>query len=70
MTSPGCPEKETQISEVVGVPTLVTDRPRLVSLGHPETFTNRMVTLGSLPPLILALPATLGIDFPYSSFCI
>ena len=52
----------------MGAPTLVTNRPRTGD--HPETFTSRMVTLGSLPPLILALRATSGIDFPCSLFCI
>ena len=38
MTSPGCSEKDTQISEIVGVPTLVINRPRAGELGHPETL--------------------------------
>ena len=70
MTSPGCPDKDTQISEIVGAPTLVTTGQELVSIDHPETFINKIVTLGSLLPLILALPATSGIDFPCSLFYI
>ena len=64
MTSPGCPEKETQISEVVGAPTLVTNLPRTGESRSSRDFTNGLVTLESLSPLIfLASPAITGVEF-------
>ena len=67
MTSPRCPGKEIQISETVGTPTLVVNRSRAGESRSSRDFTNGLVTLGSLSPLIfLALPAITGIDFPWS----
>ena len=63
MTPPGCPEKETQISEIVGAPTLVTNGPRTGESRSSRDFTNGLVTLGSLFSLIfLASPAITGLN--------
>ena len=69
MTSLGCLEKDTQISELVGVPLWLLTGQELVSLGHPETLpTNKYFR--EFISLNLALTAASGIDFPCSSFCI
>jgi len=66
MTSPRCPRK---VTEIVRVYTLVTYQPRAGESRSSKDFTNRLVTLGSLSPLIfLALPAFTGIDFPWSLY--
>ena len=65
MTSPHCPEKATQISGIVGAPTLVTNRLRAGESWSSRNFSNGLVALGSLSPLIfLVLPVISGIDFP------
>ena len=64
MTSPYCPGKETEVSEVVGTPTVVITRPRASKSRSSRDFTNGLVTLGSLSPLIfLASPAITGVEF-------
>ena len=66
MTSSYCPRKETEVSKVVGTPTLVITWPRAGESRSSRDFTNKLVTLGSLSPLIfLALLAISGIDFPW-----
>jgi len=66
MTSPYCLGKETEVSKVAGTPTLVIIRPRAGESRSSRDFTNKLVTLGSLSPLLfLALPAISGIDFPW-----
>ena len=51
--------------EIVGMPTLVTNRAGAGESRSSRDFTNGLVTLGSLSHLIfLALPAITGIDFP------
>ena len=62
MTSLGFPEKETQISEVVGVHTLLTNWPRTGESRLSRDFTNGLVTLGSLSPSVLITsPAITGV---------
>jgi len=52
MTSPHCPSKETEIPGVVGTLTLVVTRPRASESQSSRDFTNKLVTLGSLSPLL------------------
>ena len=62
-----CPSKETEVPEVVGMLTLVVTRPRAGESRSSRDFTNKLVTLKSLSPLIfLALSVILGIEFPWS----
>jgi len=70
MTSLDCLERDTQISELVGVPTLVINRPRTGRSRSSRDFTNELITFREFTSLNLALTAALGIDFPCSSFCI
>ena len=65
VTSPHCPSKETEVPEVVETLTLVITRPRDGEARSSRDFTNKLVILGSLSPLIfLVLPAISGIEFP------
>jgi len=67
MTSSHCPSKETEVPEVAGTLTLVVIRPRAGESRSSRDFTNKLVTLESLSPLIFfALPGILGIEFPWS----
>ena len=66
MISPYCPSQETEVPEVIGTLTLVITRPRAGESRASRDFTNELVTLGNLSPLIfLALPAISEIDFPW-----
>ena len=67
MTSPHCPSKEAEVPGAVGMLTWVIIRPRASEFRSSRDFTNKLVTLGSLSPLIfLVLSAILGIEFPWS----
>jgi len=69
MISTHCSCKETEVLEVVGTLTLVITRSRAGESRSSRDLTNKLVTLGSLSPLIfLALPAISGIEFPWSLY--
>ena len=64
MASLYCPGKEAEAPEAMGTFTPVITQP---IAGESRLFrdsTYEVVTLGSLSPSILALPAILGIEFP------
>jgi len=67
MISPYCPSKEAEVPEVMGTLALVIIRPRAGESRSSRDFTNKLMTLGSLSPLIfLALLTISEIEFPWS----